>query len=125
MPSFALHPLLPALKAKVTALHQQGESALTVTLCLCAVQPLTRLISIGDRLYLGYANGTVQVYSYEPQADGGPPDVKLLSSSNLSKRAVDQIGVLANTQQLVILSGTCAPSELSLFSPDDRMEPSL
>lgn len=58
------------------------------------------------------ATGALQVYSYEAattadQADRprGVPVVKLLKSHNLSRRSIDQIGVLAETNQLVVLAG--------------------
>lgn len=67
--------------------------------------------NIGDRLYVGLATGGLQVYSFalstsdEESDRKGLPDVKLLKTHNLSRRSIDQIGVLPETNQLVILAG--------------------
>lgn len=66
----------------------------------------------GDRLYVGLATGAVQVYSYEistntPSTSESPgvPEVKLLKTHNLSRRSIDQLGVLPETNQLLVLAG--------------------
>jgi hypothetical protein len=65
----------------------------------------------GDRLYVGLATGRLQVYSFEISESEndedvrGIPTVKLLKSYNLSRRSIDQIGILPETNQLVILAG--------------------
>jgi hypothetical protein len=67
--------------------------------------------NIGDRLYVGLATGGLQVHSFalstsdEESDSKGLPDVKLLKTHNLSRRSIDQIGVLPETNQLVILAG--------------------
>ncbi|WVR03742.1 hypothetical protein IAU60_000737 [Kwoniella sp. DSM 27419] len=84
MAGFSLHPLLPSLKVKVTAIHQHD-----------------------DRLYLGLVNGSVQVYSYEGgSSDTAVPQVKLLKTFPIGRRQIDQIGVLSESKQLVVLSDT-------------------
>ncbi|OCF40067.1 hypothetical protein I317_06142 [Kwoniella heveanensis CBS 569] len=91
MAGFSIHSLLPTLKVKVTAVHQHD-----------------------DRLYLGLVNGSVQVYSYDQarrseEADDDDhviPRVKLLKTFQISRRQIDQLGVLTESKQLVILSDT-------------------
>ncbi|WVF65869.1 hypothetical protein IAT40_000606 [Kwoniella sp. CBS 6097] len=87
MAGFSIHPLLPTLKVKVTAVYQHD-----------------------DRLYLGLVNGSIQVYSYEPtsqeEESAELPDVKLLKAYAVSRRQIDQIGVLSESKQLVVLSDT-------------------
>jgi hypothetical protein len=72
----------------------------------------------GDRLYVGLATGGLQVYSFEISESEndedvtGIPTVKLLKSYNLSRRSIDQIGILPETNQLVILAGEpCLPRQ--------------
>ncbi|WVW80239.1 hypothetical protein I302_102217 [Kwoniella bestiolae CBS 10118] len=83
MAGFSIYPLLPSLKAKVTAIHQHD-----------------------DRLYVGLANGSLQIYSYDTSSDDETPQVGLLKTHTLSRRQIDQIGVLGESRQLVVLSDT-------------------
>jgi hypothetical protein len=60
---------------------------------------------------VGLATGALQIYSYGTSNDDlneserGIPAVKLLKTHNVSRRAIDQIGFLPETNQLVILTG--------------------
>lgn len=57
---------------------------------------------------MGTATGALQVYSFEIPNESGShvvPIVKLLKTHTLSKRAIDQIGVLEELQQVIVLSG--------------------
>ncbi|WRT65779.1 uncharacterized protein IL334_002728 [Kwoniella shivajii] len=89
MASSSLHPLLPSLKVKVTAIHQHD-----------------------DRLYVGLINGALQIYSYDTSRttnseDEDPvPRVELLRSHTLGRRQIDQIGILEESKQLIVLSDT-------------------
>ncbi|WVQ65020.1 uncharacterized protein L199_003190 [Kwoniella botswanensis] len=80
---FSIHPLLPSLKIKVTAIHQHD-----------------------DRLYIGLANGSLQIYSYETPSEDEVPKAELLKTHPLSRRQIDQIGILGESKQLIILSDT-------------------
>lgn len=64
---------------------------------------------IGDRLYVGCINGALQIYSFDSavgRGEGdGVPAVKLLMTHSLAKKAIDQIGVLSESNQLVVLAG--------------------
>ena len=103
MASFALRPLLPAQKVRVTALHQYGPSRPY----LPPRYPVDG--SLADRLYIGTATGVIQIYSFHPVSSGdrgdGVPVVKLLKSHPLAKKAIDQVGVLGGSDQLAVLSG--------------------
>ncbi|WVO14728.1 hypothetical protein L204_102366 [Cryptococcus depauperatus] len=68
-----LLPLIPTIKAKVTAIHQHG-----------------------DKLYVGLANGALQLYAY--------PKGHLLSTLSPARRQIDRIGVLSQAKLLVVLS---------------------
>ncbi|WVQ78836.1 hypothetical protein IAT38_000927 [Cryptococcus sp. DSM 104549] len=107
MVEFSIHPLLPSTKSRITAVHQHG-----------------------DRLYVGLLNGSVQVYSYElgnsdtnTEGDEAPKDVqddtqpvvKLLNTHTLSRRQIDQLGVLSESNQLVVL----ADSTVTLYALPD------
>ncbi|WWC88076.1 uncharacterized protein L201_002980 [Kwoniella dendrophila CBS 6074] len=83
MAGFSIHPLLPSLKVKVTAIHQQD-----------------------DRLYIGLANGSLQIYSYTTPPGDEVPKVELLKTHTLGKRQIDQIGILGESKQIIILSDT-------------------
>ncbi|TYJ56256.1 hypothetical protein B9479_003101 [Cryptococcus floricola] len=77
--SFSLAPLpvLTALKHRITAIHHHA-----------------------DRLYLGLANGQLQVYAYD--GDGA----ELLKTIQPGKRQIDQLGVLPTSNLLAVLSDT-------------------
>ncbi|WVQ93507.1 hypothetical protein IAU59_000581 [Kwoniella sp. CBS 9459] len=95
MAGFSIYPLLPTLKVRVTAVHQHA-----------------------DRLYLGLVNGSIQVYSYDHhrgEEESVTPEVKLLKSYAVSRRQIDEIGLLAESQQLVVLSDTV----VTLYPLDD------
>ncbi|WWD16424.1 hypothetical protein CI109_100850 [Kwoniella shandongensis] len=97
MAGFSLHPVLPSLKARITAIHQHE-----------------------DRLYIGLFTGSIQIYSYDvpsstnTEIEGEDEDttadaplqpvVKLLKTHVHGRRQIDQIGVLGVTKQLVVLS---------------------
>ncbi|WWC68549.1 uncharacterized protein I206_102478 [Kwoniella pini CBS 10737] len=83
MGGFSIHPLLPSIKAKITAIHQYD-----------------------DRLYVGLLNGTLQIYSYNISKDDNLPRVELLKTHTLGKRQMDQIGILGESNQIIILSDT-------------------
>nr|ODN85587.1 hypothetical protein L203_04837 [Cryptococcus depauperatus CBS 7841] len=68
-----LLPFIPTIKAKVTAIHQHG-----------------------DKLYVGLANGALQLYAY--------PKGHLLSTLSPARRQIDRIGVLSQAKLLVVLS---------------------
>ena len=60
----------------------------------------------GDRLYIGTAAGAVQVYSFLLSEDSeGLPKVTWIKTHNLSRRQIDQIGVLPHSGHLLIISG--------------------
>lgn len=64
-----------------------------------------------DRLYVGTATGSIQVYSFEIPNESGSsvvPIVKLLKTYVIGKRSIDQIGVLGESQKLAVLCGECA-----------------
>ena len=63
---------------------------------------------IGDRLYVGCGNGALQVYSFDSSGDDGLPGVKLLKTHAISKKAIEQIGILGQSNQIAILSGQYA-----------------
>lgn len=68
---------------------------------------------IGDRLYVGTATGSIQVYSFEIPNESGSsvvPILKLLKTYAIGKRPIDQIGVLSESQKLAVLCGECAAS---------------
>ncbi|KAK8861657.1 hypothetical protein IAR55_002480 [Kwoniella newhampshirensis] len=93
MAGFSLHPLLPSLKTRITAIHQYE-----------------------DRLYVGLITGSIQIYSYgiSSPTDAGDareegeavalPTVKLLKTHVHGRRQIDQLGILGGTNQLVVLS---------------------
>ncbi|OCF75081.1 hypothetical protein I204_03930 [Kwoniella mangroviensis CBS 8886] len=83
MAGFSIHPLLPSLKTKVTAIHQHD-----------------------DRLYVGLANGSLQIYSCETSSGDELPNVGFLKTHALGRRQIDQIGVLGESKQLIVLSDT-------------------
>jgi hypothetical protein len=66
---------------------------------------------LGDRLYVGTATGSIQVYSFEIPNESGSsivPILKLLKTYAIGKRPIDQIGVLSESQKLAVLCGECA-----------------
>lgn len=71
---------------------------------------MPRANSTDDRLYLGTATGSLQVYSFEAIGPNGTPRVELLRTHSQGKRPIDQIAVLPNTSQLVLLSGESVPA---------------
>ncbi|ORY29789.1 hypothetical protein BCR39DRAFT_588162 [Naematelia encephala] len=95
MASFSLHPLLSALKVRITAVHQNG-----------------------DRLYLGTATGTLQIYSFDISStsnDEPLPVIKLVKTHTLGKKPIEQIGILKESGQLAVLSD----SVVTLYSLSD------
>ncbi|WVQ77396.1 hypothetical protein IAR50_007081 [Cryptococcus sp. DSM 104548] len=86
--SFSLAPLpaLTAIKQHITAIHHHA-----------------------DRLYVGLANGQLQVYSYD--GDGA----ELLKTVQPGRRQIDQLGVLPTSSLLAVLSD----SVVTLYSLPD------
>nr|XP_018264809.1 uncharacterized protein I303_02989 [Kwoniella dejecticola CBS 10117]OBR86967.1 hypothetical protein I303_02989 [Kwoniella dejecticola CBS 10117] len=83
MAGFSIHPLLPSVKAKITAIYQHD-----------------------DRLYVGLASGSLQIHSYTIPKDDDKPKAELLKTHTLGKRPIDQIGILGESKQIIILSDT-------------------
>lgn len=90
-------------------------------------------------MYIGCANGAIQVFSFElpNESTSNPiPVLKHLKTHTLGKRPIDQIAVLAESSQLIVLSGMSIPSRgrsgsliadtvVSLYSLPDIGKPSL
>ncbi|ORX35229.1 hypothetical protein BD324DRAFT_642956 [Kockovaella imperatae] len=89
---FSLHPLLPALKTRITAIHHHD-----------------------DRLYLGTSTGHIRVYSWELDTGETKPTVKHIKAYPVSRKAIDQIGVLPNERKIVVISD----STVTLYSLDE------
>lgn len=94
----------------MTALHQHGSYQRPLSSSTSADR------SSGDRLYVGCVNGALQVYSFDAPGGGdGFPTVKLVKTYSWAKKAIDQIGVLGESNQLAVLSG-------QLLSPSAALE---
>jgi len=64
-------------------------------------------------------NGALQVYSFDAPGGGdGFPTVKLVKTYSWAKKAIDQIGVLGESNQLAVLSGQAALELDSLENAD-------
>ena len=50
----------------------------------------------------------------------GVPGLKLLKTHNVGKKPLDQIGVLAESDQLAILSGQCYVKPVAQWVPVER-----
>ncbi|EIW66424.1 hypothetical protein TREMEDRAFT_70067 [Tremella mesenterica DSM 1558] len=92
--TFSLFPLLPSSTLRITSLCQHD-----------------------DKLYVGCANGTIRTYTLDAvtsDGEAGPsvPRLQLLTTHQLSKRSIDQLGVLPYGQQLAVLS----ESVITLYS---------
>ncbi|KAL7424682.1 Vacuolar morphogenesis protein 6 [Cryptotrichosporon argae] len=85
MGGHSLSPYLPATKTRITALHYHD-----------------------DRLYIGTADGALSVYT-----SSTPPALR--KTYQLLKRPIDQLGVLAESKKLVVLSD----SAVALYALDD------
>ncbi|KAK4684616.1 Vam6/Vps39-like protein vacuolar protein sorting-associated protein 39, partial [Tremellales sp. Uapishka_1] len=102
MSGFTLHPLLPSSKVRVTAIYQHGMRWLPTL--VSADDPAE------DKLFVGCGSGALKLYTLEPSAGGddvgdSTPEIRLIKSYPLFKKPIDQIGVLAQTNTLVILCG--------------------
>ena len=65
---------------------------------------------------MGTATGSLQVYSfdYPTESTSHPvPQLKHLKTHSLGKRPIDQIGILSESNQLIVLSGESFDSHRS------------
>ncbi|KAF8501265.1 vacuolar sorting protein 39 domain 1-domain-containing protein [Gautieria morchelliformis] len=66
----------------------------------------------GDRLFMGTGGGDLHIYTFQKE-NGGTPDVTLLETKKgFTRRSIDQLGFIKDTNSLVILSD----SAVSLYS---------
>ncbi|QRW03855.1 Rho guanine nucleotide exchange factor [Ceratobasidium sp. AG-Ba] len=77
------------------------------------------LVTAGDKLYLGTNNGTLYVYDVERTEGSDEPKLTLKETKKgFMKRQIDQLGILKDTNSLVVLSdGVITIFPLSSLSP--------
>lgn len=83
--------VLPSVRQRVTAVLHHGESR--------QLTPPPPLTPADGRLYLGLANGALEVYTSPPS----PP--QLLATLPPARRQIDQLGVLPVLNALLVLAG--------------------
>lgn len=85
--------VLPSVRQRVTAVLHHGESP------QLNPPPPPPLTPADERLYLGLANGALEVYTSPPS----PP--QLLATLPPARRQIDQLGVLPVLNALLVLAG--------------------
>jgi hypothetical protein len=92
------------LKEKIDSLTVQGtENALLVSVLIQAT---------GDRLYVGTSTGNLYIYSVDNWNENAATLVEI--KTNFSKRSIEQLGFLKDTNSLVVLSGPFPQSSVLL-----------
>ncbi|KAJ9122804.1 hypothetical protein QFC24_004235 [Naganishia onofrii] len=101
MPPFAYSPLISGIKEKVEA-----------------------VLAVGQKIYVACNGGILQVYElqYAQDADSSAPKAKLVKTKKgVSRRQIDQLGYIEDTNTLVVLS----ESQITLWDLPNLKAPTI